>query len=436
MIHQVATESECERDLFNDDVIQCIDVPELIPNEMSDGREVERGEENNTRALTVRQSLPEVSLQFSDTISCATPSNPKRAIPAWARLQLREAHFGHVFHDSIYHALRLNQRLQRLLRSTVQIVDVWLVGINASRRDLEADFRDEHRARKQLCITSAEEPFHLNVRDSIEFNLTCEKGRQIEAIYTPPVPRNYFRTTQSCKTGSESTDPTTRLACHVLVPNHDAFLSPWNLFRLLVPYNFRKVNSWSAADDRLLRQGVHYFLQRLRLRSRQRKSLKEFAGMGVMGMTDLLDHSSGVQASWRDAESINWRDLVWKCRNGPCPIAQVIFKYYLKVSFSVAFPAISQHFVLFDLSGRLRYICRAVSKMTAACGGQIAVTPALNKLHLQMKKIKSSKNWCRKEVIPIGLQLQTPCQRLNEDRKKKTSSCARLPNALDGTKHT
>mmetsp|Transcript_4247 Transcript_4247/g.15830 ORF Transcript_4247/g.15830 Transcript_4247/m.15830 type:complete len:88 (+) Transcript_4247:1183-1446(+) len=83
----------------------------------------------------------------------------------------------------------------------------------------------------------------------------------------------------------------------------------------------------------------------------------------------------------------------------------------------------------------LRYICRAVSKMTAACGGQIAVTPALNKLHLQMKKIKSSENWCREEVIPIGLPLQTPCQRLNEDRKKKTSSFARLPNALDATKH-
>ena len=112
--------------------------------------------------------------------------------------------------------------------------------------------------------------------------------------------------------------------------------------------------------------------------------------------------------------------MIWygNARNSPYPIAQVIFKYYLKVSFSVAFPAISQHFVLFDLFGRLRYICRAVSKMTAACGGQIAVTPALNKLHLQMKKIKSSKNWCRKEVIPIGLPLQTPCQRLNEDRKK------------------
>ena len=356
MIHQVATGSECDRDPFNDDVIQCIDVPELIPNEMSDGRVVERGEENNMQALKVsrsalrsirtdsifdhvshglhevscrqskrgtnqvRQSLPEVSLQFSNTLSSATPFNPIRAIPAWARLQLREAHFGHVFHDSIYHALRLNQRLQRLLRSTVQIVDVWLVGINASRRDLEADFRDEHRARKQLCITSGEEPFNLNVRDSIEFNLTCEKGRQIEAIDTPPVPSNYFRTTQSCKTGSESTDPTMRLACHVPLPNHDAFPSPWNLFRLLVPYNFRKVNSWSAADDRLLRQGVHYFLQRLRLRSRQRKSLKEFAGMGVTGMTDLLDHSSGVQTSWRDAESINWHDLVGKCSNGPYPL--------------------------------------------------------------------------------------------------------------------
>ena len=358
MIHRVATGSERDHDLFNDDVIQRIVVSEHIPNAMSDGREVERGEENNTRALTVsrsalrsirtdpkfdrvshglhevawrqsnrgtnqvRQSLPEVSLRFLNTLSCATPSNPNREIPAWAHLQLREAHFGDVFHDSIYHALRLNQRLQRLLRSTVQIVDVWLVGINASRRDLEADFRDEHRARKQLCITSAEEPFHLNVRDSIEFNLTCEKGRQIEAIYTPPVPSNYFRTTQSCKTGSESTDPTTRLACHVPLPNHDAFPSPWNLFRLLVPYNFRKVNSWSAADDRLLRQGVHYFLQRLRLRSRQRKSLKEFAGMGVTGMTDLLDHSSGVQASWRDAESINWGDLVWKCCNSHIPILE------------------------------------------------------------------------------------------------------------------
>jgi len=42
--------------------------------------------------------------------------------------------------------------------------------------------------------------------------------------------------------------------------------------------------------------------------------------MGVTGMTDLLDHSSGVQTSWRDAESINWHDLVGKCSNGPYPL--------------------------------------------------------------------------------------------------------------------
>ena len=57
-----------------------------------------------------------------------------------------------------------------------------------------------------------------------------------------------------------------------------------------------KVKPWGCKDDRQLQQGVHYYLQKARLFSRERMTLEEVAGMGAAPLEDLLDYSSGAAA--------------------------------------------------------------------------------------------------------------------------------------------
>jgi hypothetical protein len=46
-------------------------------------------------------------------------------------------------------------------------------------------------------------------------------------------------------------------------------------------YRYGEVKPWGANDDRQLKQGVHYYLQKARLFSRERMTLDEVAGMGA-----------------------------------------------------------------------------------------------------------------------------------------------------------
>ena len=52
-------------------------------------------------------------------------------------------------------------------------------------------------------------------------------------------------------------------------------------FKLNVLYRYGEVKPWGANDDRQLKQGVHYYLQKARLFSRERMTLEEVAGMGA-----------------------------------------------------------------------------------------------------------------------------------------------------------
>lgn len=95
--------------------------------------------------------------------------------------------------------------------------------------------------------------------------------------------------------------------------------------------------------------------------SRQRKSLKEFAGTGFAELCDLLDFSSGIAVVWTDAESIVWRELVWISYDPPSDTISIYL--FSEVTFVM----------VLTLFGRLKHTCLVVFKMTAACGGPTAV---------------------------------------------------------------
>jgi len=318
-------------------------------------------QQGNLNTNEVRHSFPQQANSRRATLTC-----PKLWLPAWAHPQLRELPLVPVMHDTlegtILHAIHLNQRLQRMLRATLQTVEVWLLDIVALRRDLEANIQYGQRARKQSCITSGEELFELNVTlNGIKLNVTRNHEKQSDALNTQSLPGNYFRTTKTCPAERASVQSAVHLACHDPLPNPDPSKSLWKILCLRVPPSFRKMKSWSAADDRFLMQGVHYFLHRLRLSSRQRKSLKEFAGTGFAEFCDLLDFSSGIAVVWTDAESIVWRELVWISYDPPSDTISIYL--FSEVTFVM----------VLTLFGRLKHTCLVVFKMTAACGGPTAV---------------------------------------------------------------
>ena len=155
-------------------------------------------QQGNLNTNEVRHSFPQQANSRRATLTC-----PKLWLPAWAHPQLRELPLVPVMHDTlegtILHAIHLNQRLQRMLRATLQTVEVWLLDIVALRRDLEANIQYGQRARKQSCITSGEELFELNVTlNGIKLNVTRNHEKQSDALNTQSLPGNYFRTTKTC----------------------------------------------------------------------------------------------------------------------------------------------------------------------------------------------------------------------------------------------
>lgn len=73
--------------------------------------------------------------------------------------------------------------------------------------------------------------------------------------------------------------------------NEDTARAGWAQLRAHVPLSFRRVKPWTVDEDRQLRKGVHYFLQKARLLSKERMSLEEIAGVGVVRLEALLDRS-------------------------------------------------------------------------------------------------------------------------------------------------
>ena len=83
----------------------------------------------------------------------------------------------------------------------------------------------------------------------------------------------------------------------------------WRRLRARAPFHFRAVKPWTSAEDKQLRRGVHYYLQKARLFSRERMTLEEVAGFGVARLEELLDRADGFASVVDDAAAVDWGEV-------------------------------------------------------------------------------------------------------------------------------
>ena len=111
-------------------------------------------------------------------------------------------------------------------------------------------------------------------------------------------PGRYFRTPRAPGTPSERPEL-----------NGDAARPMWRRLRARAPFHFRAVKPWTSAEDKQLRRGVHYYLQKARLFSRERMTLEEVAGFGVARLEELLDRADGFASVVDDAAAVDWGEV-------------------------------------------------------------------------------------------------------------------------------
>lgn len=239
---------------------------------------------SGSRALRAFRSKTNAS--SAQTSAAAPPASS--ALPAWADAPLGAASSAvRADPGELAAALAANRALQSSLKDTIRDVETALAANAETRRELgEAirEAREESRASRKSTGGGGGEG---EVGDG-----------GYDAYVATFRPGRYFRTPRAPGTPSERPDL-----------NGDAARPMWRRLRARAPFHFRAVKPWTSAEDKQLRRGVHYYLQKARLFSRERMTLEEVAGFGVARLEELLDRADGFASVVDDAAAVDWGEV-------------------------------------------------------------------------------------------------------------------------------
>ena len=241
---------------------------------------------SGSRALRAFRSKTTAS--SAPTSAAAPPASS--SLPAWADAPLGAAS-SVVDADprEVAAALAANRALQSSLKDTIRDVETALAVNAETRRELGEAIREAKEERRAS-------------RASTVGGVGVGEGEVGDGGYDAYVvtfrPGRYFRTPRAPGTPSDRPEP-----------NADAARPEWMRLRARAPFHFRAVKPWTSAEDKQLRRGVHYYLQKARLFSRERMTLEEVAGFGVARLEELLDRADGFASVADDAAAIDWVEV-------------------------------------------------------------------------------------------------------------------------------